>query len=554
MPPNPPAEAAQSAPVSTWAPLAIPAFRALWIAGLVSDLGAWMHGVGEGWLMTSLTASPRTVALLQAVDGAALFFLALPAGALADIVDRRRLAIWAQIWLCVCAGAMACLAAFGALGPTLLIAFAFAMGIGSALDEPLWQALTAEVVPRSDLAAAVALGSVSMNLARSVGPALGGIVVALAGPAAVFGLNALTFLWVMVALARLRPRKVATLAPTERLVRAMAAGLRYVRHTKALRAVLFRCAAGVIPGSALMALLPLYARGALGLTPTGFGLLLGGMGVGALLAAWWLPAIRARATPDRMLTLGTLLFACALVVLYFAGALIPAAVGMVVAGVGWMMMLSSLNAAAQLTTASWVRARVLSVYLLVFQGGLALGSFLWGEVATRMGVRRALLVAAGTLVASLLARLRYRIEIVEEDMTPAVVSPMPKIVCDFDDDDGPVRVLIEYSVPEANARAFNRLLRAREHRRRRDGAIEWGLYRDVSKPTRWLETFVVDSWAEHERQHSRTTTTDRRSSARIAALLEPGTVPVIGHFMASEAWESKETAIDPPTAGATRKA
>jgi hypothetical protein len=182
------------------------------------------------------------------------------------------------------------------------------------------------------------------------------------------------------------------------------------------------------------------------------------------------------------------------------------------------------------------------------------GSFLWGEVATRLRVRRALLVAAGTLAASLAARLRYRIEIDEEDMTPAIVSPIPKIVCDFDDDDGPVRVLIEYSVPEANARASNRLLRAREHRRRRDGAIEWGLYRDVSKPTRRLETFVVDSWAEHERQHSRTTATDRRSSARIAALLEPGTVPVIGHFMASEAWESKETRIVAPAAGAARKA
>jgi MFS family permease len=545
MPPDPSTKAAQPAPVSTWGPLAIPAFRALWIAGLVSDLGAWMHGVGEGWLMTSLTASPRTVSLLQAVDGAALFFLALPAGALADIVDRRRLAIWAQIWLCVCAGAMACLAAFGALHPPLLIGFAFAMGIGSALDEPLWQALTAEVVPRSHLAAAVSLGGVSMNLARALGPALGGVVVALAGPAAVFGLNALTFLWVIVALARLRsPRKVIAAAPTERWLGAMVAGLRYVRHTKALRAVLFRCAAGVIPGSALMALLPLYARGALHLTSSGFGLLLGSMGAGALLAAWRLPAIRARATPDRMLTLGTLAFACALLVLYASGALIPAALGMIVAGIGWMLLLSSLNAAAQLATASWVRARVLAVYLLVFQGALALGSFLWGEVATRVGVRLALIAAAGTLVASLVTRFRYPIEIIEEDMTPALVSPIPKIVRDFDDEDGPVRVLIEYNVPATNTRAFNRLLRAREHRRRRDGALEWGLYRDVSKPTRWLETFVVDSWTEHERQHSRTTATDRRTSARIAALLEPGTAPIIGHFIASEAWESEETTID----------
>jgi MFS family permease len=545
-PPSPvpkPGVLTKGAAVSTWAPLALPAFRALWIAGLVSDVGAWMHGVGEGWLMTSMTASPRTVALLQAVDGAAFFLLALPAGALADIVDRKRLAIAAQIWLGLCAAAMAWLAAIGALRPPLLIAFAFAMGIGAALDEPLWQALTAEAVPRSALPASVTLGGVSMNLARSLGPALGGVIVALAGPAAVFALNALTFVGVILALARMRARKVAAKAPAERWAGAMAAGVRYVRYTKALRAVLFRCAASVLPGSALAALVPLYARDTLGLSSAGFGVLLGCMGLGALLAAWQLPAIRARASADRLLTLGALTFAIALVALYAAGGMISAALGMTLAGAGWMTMLSGLNIAAQLATASWVRARVLSVYLLVFQGALAVGSFLWGEVASRLGVRRAFTVAAVALVVSLAARFRYRLEVVEEDMTPSLLLPMPKLVRDIEAEDGPVRVLIEYTVPEANARAFNRLLRAREQRRRRDGAIEWGLYRDVTKPTRWLETFVADSWGEHERQHSRTTAADRRTSARIVALLEPGTGPVIGHFIASEAWETEEKAI-----------
>jgi hypothetical protein len=332
-----------------------------------------------------------------------------------------------------------------------------------------------------------------MNLARSVGPAIGGAVVALAGPAAVFGLNALTFLFGVAALARLRTlHKVASSAPAERWVGAIAAGLRYVRHTKALRAVLFRCAASVLPGSVLAALFPLYARRELELSSAGFGLLLGCMGLGALLAAWRLPAIRARVSSDRLLTLGALAFGSALVALYAAGALVPAAVGMVVAGVGWMTMLSGLNVAAQLATASWVRARVLSVYLLVFQGGLALGSLLWGEVAARLGIRRALLIAAGALAASLLARFRYPLETVEEDMSPALQWPMPKLVRDLDDADGPVRVIIEYNVPLANARAFGRVLRAYEPRRRR-GAVECDLYRDVSKAKRWLETFVVDS-------------------------------------------------------------
>jgi len=541
--------ATQRAPASAWAPLAIPAFRTLWIAGLVSDVGAWMHGVGEGWLMTSLTTSPRTVALLQSVDGAALFLLALPAGALADIVDRRRLAIAAQVWLCVCAGSMAALAALGALAPPLLVGFAFAMGIGSALDEPLWQALTAEVVPRNVLPGAITLGGVSVNLARSLGPALGGAVVSLAGPAAVFGLNAVTFLLVIAALVRLRTHKVTPSAPAERWAGAMAAGLRYVRHTQALRAVLFRCAASVLPGSVLAALLPLYARGVLGMSASGFGLLLGCMGLGALLAAWQLPALRAKASPDRLLTLGALVFAGALAGLFAAKTMTLAALGMTVAGAGWMTMLSGLNVAAQLATASWVRARVLSVYLFVFQGSLALGSFLWGDVATRVGVRRALLVAAGVLAASLVARWRYPLEVVEEDMTPRFLWPMPKLVRGLEEDDGPVRVTVEYLVPEANARSFARRLRAREHRRRRDGATEWGLYRDVSKPTRWLETFVVDSWGEHERQHSRTTAADRKSSARIAALLEPGTVAVVGHFIDSDAWDAEAKAVLAATTG-----
>ncbi len=353
---------------STWAPLGVPAFRALWIAGLVSDLGAWMHGVGEGWLMTSLTPSPRIVASLQAVDGAALFLLALPAGALADIVDRRWLAIGAQIWLCACAGSMAGLAALRVLTPPLLVGLAFAMGIGSAIDEPLWQALTAETVPRKLLPDAVSLGAVSTNLARSLGPALGGAVVALAGPAAVFGLNALTFLAVIVALVRMRPRKAVGSAPAERWMGAMIAGLRYVRHTRPLRAVLFRCAATVLPGSVLAALLPLYARNELHLSSAGFGGLLGCMGLGALVAAWRLPAVRARTSPDRLLTLGVVTFAGALGILCAARGPLVAALGMVVAGVSWMTMLSGLNVAAQVATASWVRARVLSVYMLVFQG------------------------------------------------------------------------------------------------------------------------------------------------------------------------------------------
>jgi len=202
-------------------------------------------------------------------------------------------------------------------------------------------------------------------------------------------------------------------------------------------------------------------------------------------------------------------------------------------------MLSGLNVAAQLATASWVRARVLSVYLLVFQGAIAVGSLFWGEIAVLVGIRHALLLAAGALAASLLSRFRYPLEVADEDLTPALEWPMPKILKDLQDDDGPVRVLIEYSVPEANARQFSRLLGAREQRRRREGAVAWDLTRDVTKPTRWLETFVVDSWGEHQRQHARTTAADQRTSQRIAALLDVGTVAAVRHFIGSDVWEGE---------------
>ncbi len=374
-----------STKVSAWAPLAHRGFRALWIAGLVSNFGALMHEVGEGWLMTSLSRSPLHVAMLQAADGVAMLLLALPAGTLADIVDRRRLAIGTQLWLFVFTAAMAALTATGAMSPLLLLALAFAMGLGSAVDEPLWQALTSESVPRRLLPAAVTLGGISVNLARALGPALGGLVVGVAGPAATFALNAATFLWVGLVLARTPRAPRASAMPAERWFGGMLAGLRYVRHSPALVSTLVRCACVVAPASCLTALLPIYARVDLGLSSSEFGLLLGAMGIGALLAAWLLPKAREVLPPDRLLALAALVFAGALGGLYVARSVLPTAAAMLVARIGWMAMLSSLNVAAQIATAPWVRTRVLAVYLVVFQGAIAAGSIAWGAVASRVG-------------------------------------------------------------------------------------------------------------------------------------------------------------------------
>ncbi len=520
--------------VSAWAPLAQRGFRALWVAGLVSNFGALMHEVGEGWLMTSLSRSPLHVAMLQAADGVAMLLLALPAGTLADIVDRRRLAIGTQLWLFFFTALMAILTVAGWMSPTLLVTLAFAMGLGSAVDEPIWQALTSESVPRRLLAAAVTLGGISVNLARALGPALGGLVVGAAGPAATFAINAATFLWVAVVLvATPRAARVSTM-PTERWLGGMFAGMRYVRHSPALVSALVRCACVVAPASCLTALLPIYARVDLGLSSAEFGVLLGCMGIGALLAAWALPAMREKIAPDPLLSMAAFVFAAALVALYFSRTLVPTAGAMLVAGAGWMSMLSSLNVAAQMATASWVRTRVLAVYLVVFQGALAAGSLTWGGLASRTGSRTALLAGAVTLVALLLARFRFPLEATEGDFTPSLHWPKPKLLCQPQDDDGPVLVLIEYRVPNEHTVKFAHALRALERRRRRDGAIEWAFYRDPGMPSRWLETYITEDWGEHVRQHARVTTDDRAAEERLRALVEPGSVPVISHFISGD--------------------
>jgi predicted MFS family arabinose efflux permease len=421
------------------------------------------------------------------------------------------------------------------MSPALLLSLAFVMGIGSAVDEPIWQSLTSEAVPRRLLPAAVTLGGVSVNLARALGPALGGLVVGAAGPAATFAINALTFLWVAIVLARSKRAVRASTMPAERWVAGMFAGLRYVRHSPALVAALVRCACVVAPASCLTALLPHYARVDLGLSSSAFGVLFGCMGVGALVAAWSLPALREKVRPDPLLALTALVFAAALVVLAASRSLVPAAAAMLLAGAGWMSMLSSLNVSAQVATAPWVRTRVLAVYLVVFQGALAAGSLAWGEVASRAGTRWALSAGAVSLVALLVVRFRFPLDAKEGDFTPSLQWPTPKLLCQPQEEDGPVLVVIEYRVPDERAAKFAHALRALERHRRRTGAIDWGFYRDMETPTRWLETYVTEDWGEHIQQHARVTADDDAAQKRVLSLTEPGSKPVVRHLLSGDA-------------------
>lgn len=496
---------------SPWVPLSQPVFRALWTASLASNVGTWMHDASAAWLMTSLAPQPLMVSLMQTATSLPFFLLALPAGALADIVDRRRQLIVTQVWMLCAAAALAVCTLLQLTGPWTLLALTFAIGLGSALNAPAWAATTPELVPGEQLPAAVALGSLSVNVARAVGPAFGGLLVAALGTGWVFLLNATSFLGVVVVLVRWRrePRAPSRLPP-EDVPGAMRAGIRYVRHSVPFRAVLVRTAAFVVPASALWALLPLLARRNLGLSATGYGLLLGCLGAGAIVGALVMPRLRARVSSDRLVALATLAFAAASWTVGRAGSPLAAGLVLLAGGTAWVTAMSTLNVAAQNAVPAWVRARALAVGLLAVQGGLALGALLWGTVATHAGIPATLVGGAAALLAGAALTARFTLHGLSNlDLRPDPRWALPQTACALEGDEGPVLVTLEYDVDPTDAPAFLAAVRRLEPIRRRDGAIRWNVYRDTEEPRRWVETFVVESWLEHLRQHERMTAGDR---------------------------------------------
>jgi MFS family permease len=529
-----PADASAEAPASpqsVWAPLRHPLFRAFWIAVLASQIGTWMQNAGAAWLMTSLAASPALVALMQTATSLPTFLVGLPAGALADIVDRRRLLLLTQGWMLIAAIVLAALTLAGVVTAALLLVLTFAIGFGVALTGPAWQATSPYLVPPEELPGAVALNGVAVNVGRVVGPAIGGLLLAGAGAAAVFLTNAASFVGMLAVVFRWKPRPSERVLPAERLPGAMRAGLRYVRHSPPLQAVLVRTALFVSGASALFALLPVVARRELGLGSAGFGLLLAVLGVGAIGGASLLPRLRARLDPDLLVGSATVLFAGSLVALALAHDLAIAFPAMLVAGLAWIALMASLNVAAQTSAPRWVRARALASYLLVFQGGLALGSIVWGAVAATTRVSTALLAAAAFLGAGLLAAPRFRLRTsVKPDLTPYHWSE-PLVSTEPGHDRGPVLVTVEYLVDPERAADFVAAMRELGRIRRRDGAYRWGLFRDVAEPDRYVETFLVESWVEHLRQHRRGTVADRQLLEHVHSFHRGPDRPVVTHLL-----------------------
>ncbi len=534
--------------VSPWSPLRQAVFRAVWTASITSNIGTWMQSVGAAWLMTSLTPSPLLVALMQTAASLPVFLLGLPAGALADVVDRRKLLLVTETWMLVVALALGVLTLAGLMSAWTLLALTFLLGLGAALDAPAWQAIIPELVERQELPSAVALNATGFNVARALGPALGGLVVAAAGPAAVFLLNAASFLAVLVAIYRWRRARVPSDAPPEDMLGATAAGMRYVRHAPALQAVLVRIGVFILGASALWALLPVMARHELGLDATGYGIVLGSLGFGAVGAALLLPRLRRSLPVDRLTAAATLVFAGATLALAYVRFMPLLVACMMAGGMAWLAMMSSLTVAAQTASPAWVRARALGIYLLVFQGLMAVGSFGWGALAEQFGNGTALSVAALALVGGLAATWRWPLHMVQRlDLSPSSHWADPKLVMTPDPEDGPVLITVEYRVPAERASDFMEAMDAMRIFRRREGAVRWDLFRDLADPDRYLETFVVVSWAEHMRQHGRVTVADQATEARAFAFQQEGVEPVASHLIAARAYD-RRTPAEPPQA------
>jgi len=532
------AEPLEAPPRSALAPLRHSAYRRIWLASLVSNLGTWMHEAAGAWLMTTLAPSPLLVALMQTAASLPFFLLAFPAGALADVVDRRRLLLVTQTWMLIAAATLGGLTLAGRVTPDILLGLTFALGIGSAMTAPAWQAITPELVSRTDLVAAVALGAVAFNLARAVGPALGGLTTASIGPGAVFLVNAASFLAVLVVLARWRRAAVPSFEVPEDVFGAMRAGARYVRHSLPLRTVFARSASFVLFASAVWSLLPLVSRQLLGLHAVGYGVLLGCLGLGAVAAATVLPTLRRQMPTDRLMMLATMLFALASATLAVVRDPVVAGAVLIGAGAAWMAVMSTINTAAQTSVSAWVRARALAVSLLVIQGSMAIGALLWGSIATHTGIPVALLIAAGGLVVGLLVASRFQLAAGELlDLTPADPVPAPQILGEFPADGGPVLVTVEYRIEPERADEFVDAIRRLARIRRRDGAQLWGVFRDAADPARYLETFTVESWAEHLRQHERMTVADRELQAGARAFHVADEPPVVTHYIAAPAIE-----------------
>ena len=516
-----------------WAPLSQRTFRALWLANLVSDIGTAMHAVGAGWLMTELAPRPAIVALVQAATTLPMFLLLLPAGALGDILDRRRLLIFALGWSVLAALLLGLATLAGLVTPLALLVFTFALGIGAALAVPSFQAVVPELVPREMLPAAVSLSSMGINIARAAGPAIAGLLIASLGVASVFVFNGVSTLLTILVLWRWKRAPRSALLPPEPFVAALRAGWRYGRHNAGLLAVLVRSAAFYLFAAALWALLPLVGAS---LVPGagGYATLLSCLGAGAVIAALTLPGIRPLLSSNVLSAIASLAFAGATAGAALVGDYLAVAACMVVAGWAWLANLTTFNIAARFSIADWVMSRGLALNQMVFFGGLTLGSIAWGQIASWLSIELALLLSAAGMAVALAATVRLPLATPPPDeLKPSRHWAEPAIVLAEHERGGRVLTTVEYRVDPAQAAGFLAALRELSVSRNRNGGYGWSVYQDTEAAGRYVEQFLSDSWVEHLRQHQRTTLGDKALQEKVRAFHRGEAPPRVSHLVAA---------------------
>jgi MFS family permease len=517
---------------SPFGPLRHRIFTLIWLATIVSNIGGWMSSAASAWLMTSLDSSPLIVSMVQVAASLPLFLFAIPAGALSDIIDRRRFLLVGESAIMLISLVFAVLVSRGLIAPVNLLLITFTSSTASAATAPAWQAVVNRLVPKADLAAAVALNSTGINISRAIGPALGGLFIILYGIAVPFWIDAFSNAGVIACLWWWRVAPTTTRLAPEHFGGAIRTGLRHARNNRHLRSTLMRTVGFLLFASAYWALLPLVARDRVAGSAALYGILLGAIGAGAVLGALLLPRVKARWGADRLLNLAALGTAAATLLFASAHDSLVAIGASVLAGVCWIAALSSLNVSAQVALPEWVRGRGLAVFVTVQFGSMSLGSALWGELATIIGLPRTLWMAAlGTLIAVPLT-WRWKLQTgAAFDFSPSMHWPAPITAHEVDPDRGPVLVTIEYHIDPANRAAFLHALNQHAHERRRDGAYHWHVFDDPAQDGRMIETFMTDSWIEHERLHERVTKTDRLQEQEVLRFQIGGARPKTTHLI-----------------------
>lgn len=518
-----------------FAPFAYGAFSLLWTATLISNTGTWMHDVGAGWLITTMTPSPAVVTLVQAATTLPVFCFALLAGALADRLDKRRMLIAINTLLAGVVTILAALVWLEVMTPGLLILFTLAIGTGAAFAGPAMQAVVPQLVPREALKPAIALNSMGINISRAIGPAVAGLLIASVGLAAPFAVNAASFVVILAALVLWRPVAAAPRRRHGSIALDMATGLRHVRHNEAMLATIIRAAAFFLFASAYWSLLPLIARGAEGGGAQLYGILMALIGAGAVTGALLLPRLQQRFEANMVVRLGTGGTAAALLIMAVAQFPVMLMAAAFLGGISWIAVLTSFNVSAQTALPDWVRARGLAVFLMVFSGSMSFGSFLWGQIAQAGSIRLALMIAAAGLGAGLLATRRFAIGQGEAlDYRPAAAWPQAPVPTEGQQDDQAAMVTVEYRIADQDRAAFVARIRPAGKERLRNGATAWHIHQSVETPEIWIETFHLPSWAEHLEQHDRVSQSDMDAHRDLRRLHRHADGPTVRHYIAPD--------------------